>query len=120
MTLKSTLVPLLILIAPSLSLANIMTLTCGDEFIQVYDTNGMIDEVRVNDQPTKLVIASHKVNVNNNVDTYFLYGYPNNQTVTRLYNSGNTKITTHQKFKLRENGTPENPGDPVTNPISCK
>ncbi|UQZ10682.1 hypothetical protein M8G38_12825 [Providencia stuartii] len=107
-------------LTPLISLADAMTFVCGQEFIQVFDNNGLIDEVRVNNKPTKIVIASHKVNENGNVDTYLMYGFKGNQTVTQLFNSGDTHRTTAQKFIFQMNGSPEKPGEPVTQPILCK
>ncbi|OCA53105.1 hypothetical protein [Photorhabdus namnaonensis] len=116
---KKTLLLALFLLSLS-STAATKVFVCGNDFIQIVDNNGLIEEVRVNDKPTDIFTMSHKVTDAGDVDSFFIYGYKGNREVTRLFNSGKTKQTIKQNFLFSPNGSPENPGKPVGKSVLCR
>ncbi|MCT1588317.1 hypothetical protein M3E74_12725 [Morganella morganii] len=117
---KLKFIALVLSVLPLAATASVMTMTCGTDFIQLFEENDYINEVRVNDVPTNIVIISHKVNKNGNVDSYLFYGFKGNRKVSQLHHSGDTGITTHRYFLFSQDGSPERPGKPISSPIVCK
>lgn len=117
---KLKIITLTLLSLPLAATASVMTQICGTDFIQLFEENGYINEVRVNDDPTNNVVISHKVNKSGNVDSYLVYGFKGNKKVSQLHNSGDTGVTTQRYFLFSQDGSPEYPGKPISAPVVCK
>ncbi|HHN8377528.1 TPA: hypothetical protein ACSRWF_002598 [Morganella morganii] len=118
---KLKFIALIFSLLPLVATARVMTQVCGTDFIQIFlAEDDYVTEVRVNDAPTNIAIIGHKVNKNGNVDSYLVYGFKGNKKVSQLHNSGDTGITTHRYFLLQQDGSPENPGKPISSPVVCK